>query len=150
MKLHRTILILTTIALAAFDAAGEGVKAKASENKAATSTNFLSVFTLPTSLNEGRDPFFPESTRVIDAMMASKQTKQANPVVEISALKVFGISGTPGHLLAIINNHTFAAGDEGEVLTPSGRLQIHCIEVTNDHVNVMVNGQYHQLKLEPN
>jgi hypothetical protein len=53
-------------------------------------------------------------------------------------------------LLAIINNHTFAAGDEGEVSTSAGKLHIRCLEVGNDHVNVMVNGQYHRLKLQEN
>lgn len=147
MNVQKAILMLVAV-LAGLSAMGAG--AKAGGNAAQTNTNFLSVFTIPASLSEGRDPFFPESTRVIDAMMASKQAKQAGPAAEISALKVLGISGSPGHLLAIINNHTFAAGDEGEVSTSSGKLQIRCLEVGNDHVNVMVNGQYHQLKLQQN
>ncbi|HZI31995.1 MAG TPA: hypothetical protein VFF11_06620, partial [Candidatus Binatia bacterium] len=73
---------------------------------------------------------------------------RTNQVVELPPLTVPGISGTPGHLLAIINNHTFAEGDQGDVLTPSGnRVHIHCIEVDSDHVIVEVNGHTHRLNL---
>jgi hypothetical protein len=120
----------------------------APDHKEAASVVNRSVFTMPTNVREGRDPFFPESTRVYDAMMAANQTKQASPAAEISSLKVPGISGTPGHLLAIINNHTFAAGEEGDVLTPSGQIHIVCVEIRPSLVIVKVNGQFHQLKVE--
>lgn len=104
-----------------------------------------SVFVMPTNPSQGRDPFFPESTRVYDQMLASTRTNQ---IVELPPLTVPGISGTPGHLLAIINNHTFAEGDAGDVLTPSGKkVHIRCVEVHADHVIVEVNGHNHRLKV---
>ena len=113
------------------------------ENKASTGVGTVhSVFILPRSPKEGRDPFFPESTRTMELTPAAVHT------VEISSLKVPGISGPPGHLLAIINNHTFAVGDEGEVLTPTGRVNLRCLEINPDHVLVLVNGQVHRINLE--
>lgn len=113
------------------------------ENKASTGVGTVrSLFVLPSSPKEGRDPFFPESTRTKDV------TPTAVHTVEISSLKVPGISGPPGHLLAIINNHTFAVGDEGEVLTPTGRVNLRCLEINPDHVLVLVNGQVHRINLE--
>jgi hypothetical protein len=101
-----------------------------------------SVFILPANAKEGRDPFYPESTRTIEAAAAASHT------VEITDLKVPGISGTPGHLLAIINNHTFGVGDEGDVLTPNGRVNLRCLDIQPDFVLVEINGQVHRINLE--
>ena len=58
------------------------------ESKISTGVGSVqSVFNLPTNSKEGRDPFFPESTR---ALVAAAST---NHTVEITALKVRGISG---------------------------------------------------------
>ena len=103
-----------------------------------------SLFIIPSSNIEGRDPFFPESTRAFEAVMAASQT---NRTAEITSLKVPGISGESGHLLAIINNHTFAVGDEGDVLTVSGRVHLHCVEIQPTYVVVEVNGQKHRINL---
>ncbi len=72
-----------------------------------------SVFVIPTNPREGRDPFFPDSLRPYEAS-ATAQTPVAN------AFLVKGISYEHGRAMVIINNHTFAVGDEGDVLTASG------------------------------
>ena len=113
------------------------------ENKASTGLGQIqSVYAQPTSSKDGRDPFYPESTRLAEAMPVAPHT------VEISSLRVPGISGTPGHYMAIINNHAFAIGDEGEVSTPNGRVNVRCLEIQSDHVMVEVNGQIHRINLE--
>jgi len=113
------------------------------ENKASTGVGTIrSVFVLPNNPKDGRDPFFPETTRTMDMTPAAVHT------VEISSLKVPGISGPPGHLLAIINNHTFAVGDEGDVLTPAGRVNLRCLEINPSYVLVLVNGQVHRISLD--
>jgi hypothetical protein len=145
MKNQISTLLLTASWLAAQNACAVDTGAA---SKSTTLAHDLSVFTMPANAKEGRDPFFPESTRVYDAMMAANQTKQASPTAEISSLKVPGISGTPGHLLAIINNHTFAAGEEGDVLTTSGQIHLQCVEIRPNIVIVKVNGQLHQLKID--
>ena len=100
-----------------------------------------SVFALPSNVSEGRDPFFPESARPFEAVLAASKT------VEISALSIKGFSGTPGHRLVIINNHTFGIGDEGDVLTPTGRVHLRCTQIGADLVTIEVNGQRRELRL---
>ena len=104
-----------------------------------------SVFVMPTNPKQGRDPFFPLSTRVYDQMLAATHTNQ---VVELPSFTLLGISGTPGHLLAIINNHSFAKGDAGYVLTSSGkRVHIRCVEVGPNHAVVEYHGQKHRINM---
>ena len=99
-----------------------------------------SVFILPTNRNEGRDPFFPTSTRLYQTS-ASK-----NPVVgDLTSLVLKGISGSPDHRLAIINNHTFGIGDEGDVVTPHSRIHIRCVEIKAKSVVIELGGQRHEL-----
>ena len=99
-----------------------------------------SVFTLPATTKDGRDPFFPESTRLIVAPVAT-----TNHTVEISSVKVRGIFGAPGQMLAILNNHTFAVGEEGDVLSSSGRIHLRCLEIHDSYVVVAVSGQLHRI-----
>ena len=48
----------------------------------------------------------------------------------MSDLALKSILGTPPQVIAIINNHTFAPGDEGDVITQNGqRLHIHCVAI---------------------
>ena len=93
-----------------------------------------SVFVLPTSAREGRDPFFPESTRPYEDSAASKRAVDAN------AFAVKGISFEHGRAMVIINNHTFAVGDEGDVLTANGRMHIRLAEIKATTVVIEVNG----------
>lgn len=146
MKTRLSLLTLLASGLAAGNALG--ATAATPDMSAVAAPKLTSEFILPANVKQGRDPFFPESNRVFEAQMNANQAKQAAPTVEISSLKVYGISGTPDHLLAIINNHSFAAGDEGEVLTTAGRISLRCVSVTPSRVTVIVNGQYHQLNVE--
>jgi hypothetical protein len=99
-----------------------------------------SVFVLPANPKEGRDPFFPASTRPYEDA-ASK-----NPVAgDLTALVLKGFSGTPDHRLAVINNHTFGVGDEGDVLTPHSRIHIRCVEIKTNSVVIKSGGQRHEL-----
>jgi len=139
MNTSKTFTTLLTLALAAL---AIGTMAAAADNKPATAaTGIRSVFVLPSSTKEGRDPFFPESTRVADALAQAAATKP----VDITTLTVRGISGTSGHLLAIINNHTFAVGEEADMQTSSGRTHVRCVEIHTDSVLVEINGQMRRL-----
>jgi hypothetical protein len=95
----------------------------------------ISTFVLPSSPKEGHDPFFPDSLRPYESVVANNHT------AEITSLIFKGVSGPPGHRLVIINNHTFGAGDEGDVITAQGRLHIHCVEIRDDAVVVESGGQ---------
>ena len=98
-----------------------------------------SIFILPVNSAEGRDPFYPESTRAMESEAANSHT------VEITALKVPGISGTPGHYLAIINTHTFSVGEEGDVKTASGPVHIRCLDIQPSGITVEINGKIHRI-----
>ena len=106
-----------------------------------------SVFTLPTNPTEGRDPFFPESTRLYAAYLAKLVKDENKPRVgDLSSLVLKGISGTANNRLAIINNHTLGIGDEQDIATPQGRIHIRCVEIKDDSVVVESAGQRHELK----
>ena len=98
-----------------------------------------SVFVMPASMRDGRDPFFPESGRPYEDAVASKNTLDA------SALSVKGISFEHGHAMVIINNHTFAVGDEGDVLTAGKRVHIRLAEIRAGVVVIEVNGTRREL-----
>lgn len=118
--------------------------ARAAGNTVTTGTGpGRSVFAIPANRAEGRDPFYPESTRTTEADTPASHT------VEITSLKVPGISGTPGHLLAIINTHTFAVGDEGDVRAGGGTIHLRCVAIQPDAVTVEVNGQTRRIPVQP-
>jgi hypothetical protein len=111
------------------------------EKRAALPPLPRSIFELPTTPRDGRDPFFPNSPRLF-ASMAVPQAKSK----DLSSLVVRGKSGTPDHPLVIINDITFAQGDERDVITPGGRIQIHCLQIIGDLVVIEANGERHQLR----
>jgi len=104
-----------------------------------------SVFVMPMTPQEGRDPFFPNSMRRAQSSLASA-AKSSAVIVE---LHLKGISGSSDRRLAIINNRTFEAGEEGTVITDMGRVGIACKEIAADSVRVVVNGQERTLTLRP-
>ena len=99
----------------------------------------LSVFVIPASASDGRDPFFPESTRPYEDSAASKRALDA------TAFTVKGMSFEHGRPMVIINNHTFAIGDEGDVLTANGRTHIRLIDIKSTVVTIEVNGSRREL-----
>ena len=119
--------------------AAGAVLGAAPANPAAKAPPARSVFVVPTNAGEGRDPFFPESSRVFQVAVISSKT------VEISSLAVKGFYRDAKGALVIINNHTFAVGDEQDVLTSGGRVHIRCLEIRPNIVVIEINGQKHEL-----
>jgi len=108
-------------------------------------TNLHSVFVLPTNPREGRDPFYPSSSRPYQAAVLPVAAATS---VNLDSLSLQGISGLPPNRLAIINKHTFAQGDHAEVSTSQGRIHIHCLEIDANSAVIEVNGQRHELRYE--
>ena len=106
----------------------------------------VSTFTLPETLKQGRDPFHPTSTRVIDA---NKEKRPVRVVVDGPAvLELKGISGTPSRPLALINNQTFAEGDKQKVNLPGGgRVEVLCLEIDGRKVRIQAQGRTRELML---
>jgi len=111
-----------------------------------------SIFVVPTSERQGRDPFFPRTTRLFAAAptvgTGIVKTNQPSVPVEL-ALK--GISGTPERPLAIINNQTFAVGEENDVVSGARRMRIRCVEinVAAESVTIQVGNERRELRLKP-
>lgn len=103
-----------------------------------------SVFNFPDNPKQGRDPFFPDSQHPY------QESNADHPGAQITSLKYVGVSGPRNHRLAIINNHTFAVGDEEEVTTPQGKVLVRCLEINDHSVVVEANGQRIELNLQDN
>lgn len=107
-----------------------------------------SEFVIPTSPMEGRDPFYPDSTRMfaMAAKTASKGAAKPAPSVQFQ-LKAISTSG--GRRVASINNRPFETNEEGELAFGSARIRIRCVEIRDDSVLIEVDGQPHELRLRP-
>jgi hypothetical protein len=135
MKLRAYIIL--TLAGAAWPVAAAPVTVTTVD----TNAPVQSVFTMPSQPSEGRDPFFPNSTRPYEQVVSKHHS------ADVTSLQIRGFSEIAGQRYVIINNHTFAAGDEGDVLTPEGRIHIRCLSVGIDSVLVESGGTQHVLKI---
>ncbi len=102
-----------------------------------------SVFTIPATLKEGRDPFFPNSKPKEMPAIVPK------PGMDWGA-STFVLNGitSPPRRTAMINGRTFEAGEEGEVRLPSGsKVLIKCVEIGDSSAVIMVGGQRRELKM---
>lgn len=107
-----------------------------------------SVFLIPATPQEGKDPFFPRSMRLF-ASVVVKTNVQPLATPRSVELRLNGISGTADRRLAIINNQTFETNEEGEVPTNPGRARIRCLEIKADSVLVQVGAEQRVLRLRP-
>jgi hypothetical protein len=138
------VFAIRTAQAAAGAPAGPAVRTPVSTNAAPAKPEALkSVFVIPAAPQEGRDPFFPESTRLRPVMrVAAPNAPPAVPELELK-----GISGAANLRLAIINNRTFGSGEEGEVICNAGRVRVTCMDIKDDSVRVSINGQERVLHL---
>ena len=125
----------------------------ASARKEATNPALLlppsqSVFLVPKKATEGKDPFFPNSTRVLNLNI---EVKPKGPEVVVGELTLKGISGTAAEPLAIINSTTFTTGEDNDVITAAGRMRVRCVEINMaaGTALVQVGGQRRELRLAP-
>lgn len=105
-----------------------------------------SIFVVPRSPDEGRDPFFPESTRNYSSSAPAAKAAPT-PAVRISELRLKGIFGQVDSRLAIINDKTLAAGEEADVLCLGGRVRIRCLEIHEDFVVIQSGDDRRELHL---
>jgi S1-C subfamily serine protease len=62
-------------------------------------------------------------------------------------LRINGLSGGPGHRLVTINNNTFAAGEEGDVISNGDRVRIRCLEIKDNAAVVQIGKEQQTLNL---
>jgi hypothetical protein len=108
-----------------------------------------SVFVAPASASEGRDPFFPRTIRLFGTATVGVRTNPQPAFVVELVLK--GISGTRERPLAIINNQTFAPGEEGPIVSGGRRVQIRCVEINAqaETVTIQIGSERRELRLKP-
>ena len=106
-----------------------------------------SQFAVPTSFSEGRDPFFPESSRPFISDTPAKVVSETT--VPDVAFVLKGISGSSEQPLAIINGYTFGSGEENEIIVKSKRIKIRCAEINMVAGTVLIEygGVRRQLRL---
>ena len=105
-----------------------------------------SLFVLPHTQKEGKDPFYPKSMRPYGHAPVVTPTTAA-PVVVTVDLKLKAITGLPSRRLALINNHTFGVGEEYEVISNQGRTPVRCLEIRADSVIIEVGSERRELRM---
>jgi hypothetical protein len=104
-----------------------------------------SVFEIPATPDDGRNPFFPNSVEAKPAPVA--KAAPAKPAIDTSALVLNGITSPPKRT-AMVNGRTFEPGEEGEVKLPNGsKLLIQCAEIKDEAVVIVVGGVRKELRL---
>jgi len=94
------------------------------------------------SLPNGRDPFFPRS----QSRAASAGSTNTSRVAS-SSLVYRGVSGPPERRLAVINNASFSAGEEKEIVIAGSRIKVRCEEIRDDLVVVSVGSPPQRIEL---
>ncbi len=107
-----------------------------------------SVFVIPASPKEGRNPFFPQST-ARPPLPGPKPGPGGKPTTDLTELMINGFTSLPKRTV-MINNRTFEPGETGEVKLPrGGKVLLKCEEIRADSVIISVNGQLRELRLRP-
>jgi hypothetical protein len=141
MRTKQTLSVLTRCALSfatlfvlSFQwTNGAGAQPAPAALKVGTNSIPLSVFI---DDEQGRDPFFPNSTR----RQFKAPVPDIAPVVGPTSLVVLGILGEPGNRYALINNQSFRAGEEIRVRIPGGSSLVKCEEIRESSVIVTIQG----------
>lgn len=113
--------------------------APAEPPKADASQNSLHISTFVDRRGFGKDPFFPRSKRLEPTLTINTNAISTSGELPVG-LVLKGLSGTPQKPLAIINNYTFAAGEEAEVRVGHQLYRIKVVEIKDRSVVVSVNG----------
>ncbi|HVV00510.1 MAG TPA: hypothetical protein VHH88_04055 [Verrucomicrobiae bacterium] len=148
--LHNIVLALAALGMVSIASAGGAkapAKAKASDEPKAEPKPLLSVFEMPKTPADGRDPFYPKSMRPYISDKPVVATKAAPAPIDAD-LALKGLSGPADHRLALVNNHTFEAGESAEVSTTTGRLRITCVKILPDAVVVQIGSERRELRLK--
>src|SRR5258708_6688101 len=100
-----------------------------------------SVFTLPTNVKDGKDPFFPTSVRLWT-------TRAATPAKAAFDASTLALNGIIPRVSGMINGKTFYKGDEADVKDSAGaRIRVKCLEVKEDSVLIEAGGERRELHL---
>lgn len=109
-----------------------------------------SEFKLPATSAEGKDPFFPRSQRIYASMPVPVPTVTTNRPPPVLDLLLSGLSGTTEKPFAIINNQTFAIGEERQMMLGGQAVRVVCLEINTQARTAVVqaNGVRSELRLK--
>lgn len=101
-----------------------------------------SVFVVPTSPQQGRNPFFPR------AVFHGPATEPKPQPVPSSAIVLNGLTSPP-RVSAMINGRTFEPGESGQIKLPNGtRIHVQCVEIRPpDAVVAIIGAERRELHL---
>ena len=102
-----------------------------------------SIYVVPSSFVDGRDPFFPNRKPWLNGQPVVP-TPAPTPTV---SLTLNGLSGTPENRLAIINYRTFAQGETWELTLGGRKTRVRCVEIKEKSVLVEAEGRQQELFL---
>ncbi len=144
-RLFVGLLLTALLAPAWLASAAQTPPAKKSPPAAPVETPIpQSVFVIPASPREGRNPFFPRSAGVQQVPKPGKETS-----VETASIVLNGVVPSGPRRTAMINGRTFEKGEENEIKLPNGaKVLIKCEDIKEDSVTILVNGtQRRELRL---
>ncbi|MCL4177789.1 MAG: hypothetical protein KJ072_08580 [Verrucomicrobia bacterium] len=125
-----------------------GLTARASDATPVKETVMLGTNAIPKSVfvddERGKDPFFPNSTR----RQHKAVVPDVAPAVGPTSLVLLGIIGPPERRVALINNQTFAAGEENRVRVPGGSSLVKCVAIRERSVIVTIQGGTEQFEIQ--
>jgi hypothetical protein len=101
-----------------------------------------SVFNIPASAQQGRNPFFPDSQAAVPVVKTNLTS-----TLDTSTLVLNGITSPPKRM-AMINGRSFERGEAGDVRLQNGvRIPVECLDILDDRVIIKVNGIRRELQL---
>jgi hypothetical protein len=128
----------------------EATKKAADSKQASATTESVtpSVFVLPASSKDGRDPFFPKSERPF-ASQKPVTPQGTKPVPVDLPMTLNGIIPQGQVKLAMIEGRTFAEGEEGDVRVNGVKKRIRCLKVKDESaiIELLPEGERRELKM---
>ena len=118
-----------------------GTSANANPVAATAAAVPQSLFIVPTSPKQGRNPFFPRST------FNSSDTQSKPEPIDTSGVVLNGLTSPP-RATAMINGRTFEPGESGEIKLRNGaKVLVRCLEIRTDVVVAIIGAQRCELRL---
>ena len=118
---------------------------------AETPTEISGAAAMPRSVFDAspayRDPFHPGSTRRLGSSRVDESDDKSSKTDLASLLVLNGLSGTTAQRLAIINGKTFASGEQGDVVTQRGKVNVRCLEIRSGSTVILVGADANKLEL---